>query len=200
MKRRMTPLAERLRRARHEAGFATAAEAARAHGWNLPTYNSHENGYRGFNIQKAKRYARAFRVRFGWLIDGAPPMRDGEETKIVGAVGAGAEVVPADEESDIGEFGTPPGATAGALTAVLVKGDSMYPWLRDGDAVLYGDKTSYPHGRECVVKLKDGRAFIKQVERGRPGRFNLISYNAPPILDAEIEWAAPVLWIRRRNS
>lgn len=55
----MTP-AERLKQARLSRGYATAADAARAYGWSIVTYTSHENGTRGIRPDAAERYARAF--------------------------------------------------------------------------------------------------------------------------------------------
>lgn len=59
---------DRLKEAREKAGFATAADAARCFGWEIPAYRHHENGTRAFDIAAAKRYARAFRVNPGWLL------------------------------------------------------------------------------------------------------------------------------------
>lgn len=64
-------IAVRLRTARQRAGYAGPTEAARRFNWPLPTYLSHENGTRGLTIAALKRYARAFRVSAGWLLDGA---------------------------------------------------------------------------------------------------------------------------------
>src|SRR5579884_4109250 len=69
---------ERLRAAREKAGYASAADAARAFGWTESAYRHHENGTRGFGADVAKKYARAFKTKPGWLlglenVDGAPP-------------------------------------------------------------------------------------------------------------------------------
>ena len=58
---------DRLRRARNDAGYVTAKDAADAFGWNEVTYRSHEAGDRGIRKSVAERYARAFRVSFEWL-------------------------------------------------------------------------------------------------------------------------------------
>jgi hypothetical protein len=52
-------------------------------------------------------------------------------------------------------------------------------------------------GRECVVRLADGRTMLKMVSRGANGLFDLHSHNAPPITGVAIEWVAPVLWVKR---
>lgn len=53
---------EVLRRARVKKGFSTAAEAARAFGWNEVTYVSHENGTRGIRPSVAQKYAKALGI------------------------------------------------------------------------------------------------------------------------------------------
>ena len=61
---------ERLRTARRDAGYASAAAAAKAFGWPIGTYSCHENGSRGIKLDAAKRYARAFGVNPLWLLYG----------------------------------------------------------------------------------------------------------------------------------
>lgn len=68
-------LGDRLRKARQEAGFAGAKEAAAWLGVNANTYGQHDNGTRGFGRDKAEMYARRFRVNIEWLLTGKGPMR-----------------------------------------------------------------------------------------------------------------------------
>ena len=73
--------ADRLRQARAEAGFRSAAAAAAALGVKTPTFTSHENGTRDFGDTEAARYARAFNVAVEWLVFGisageTPPRPD----------------------------------------------------------------------------------------------------------------------------
>ena len=65
---------QRLRLARTENGFDTAAAAAEAFGWNRNTYSSNENGNAAFSYRRAKEYAAAFGVRPEWLYDAAGPI------------------------------------------------------------------------------------------------------------------------------
>lgn len=67
---------ERLTAARKQAGFETAKEAADALGESYPTYAGHENGSSGFRAPKGRKYARRFKVRFEWLMNGDGPMTD----------------------------------------------------------------------------------------------------------------------------
>lgn len=69
MANRRDTMAERLRRARKEAGYASAADAAAAfESIKTPTLTSHENGTREFDVEAAIRYAKAFKVDPAWLL------------------------------------------------------------------------------------------------------------------------------------
>jgi SOS-response transcriptional repressor LexA len=64
----MSIKANRLKQARIDAGFESAADAARAFGWPEPAYRHHENGTRGFGADAARKYGRAFKVTPAWLL------------------------------------------------------------------------------------------------------------------------------------
>lgn len=70
---------ERLRRARIDAGFKRASDAARALGVKTPTYLGHENGSRAFDYETARRYGRRFGVSAEWLLSGDGTRRGGIE-------------------------------------------------------------------------------------------------------------------------
>lgn len=63
----------RLKAAREHAGYRTAASAARAFGWQVHTYKTHESGLRGMKPEIAAAYGRAFRVDAAWLLFGKNP-------------------------------------------------------------------------------------------------------------------------------
>lgn len=71
---------ERLRIAREGAGFKTAVDAAAALGVRYPTYAGHENGTNGFRAPTGHLYAKKFKVRFEWLMNGTGPMTDDDPT------------------------------------------------------------------------------------------------------------------------
>lgn len=66
----METRSERLKKARRDAGYRTAADAARALGVPYPTYASHENGSRKFEADEAANYAKKFKVEVNWLLLG----------------------------------------------------------------------------------------------------------------------------------
>jgi phage repressor protein C with HTH and peptisase S24 domain len=193
----MDTIAKRLKWAR-ERRFglkSVASEVARDHGWTVSTYLGHENGDRNPSRDKAKQYARAYGVRWEWILDGeGPPTARGPATRrIMGQIGAGADVIAPDHE--LGEETEAPTPPQNAV-AVVVRGNSMFPRYFQGEKLFYVPE---PHnaddliGRECVVKLADGRILVKILRRGtRKRRYNLESWNAPLMEDQEIEWVAPV--------
>lgn len=123
---------------------------------------------------------------------------------VVGKVGAGEEILSIDDfplGEGLREIDAPPGLENGC--AVMVVGNSMFPRYRDGDYIVYnrtlGLDLENCYGRECVVALSDGRRLLKIVEASkRRGCVTLFSINTSfsPIPDAEIEWAAPVEWVK----
>ncbi len=70
----METTADRLRQARQQAGFNTAAEAIERYGWTKSTTYCHENGLRGLT-RHAKKYARAYGISIDWLLTGKGGMK-----------------------------------------------------------------------------------------------------------------------------
>lgn len=122
---------------------------------------------------------------------------------VVGKIGAGGSVIFDEVGSD--ETVIRPPGISGLLVALEVCGDSMLPKYRDGDIIYIqrnhdGVLLEYI-GEDCAVRLASGETYIKQLIRGRdPTRFTLLSLNAPPIEDVEVEWATPVLFIMPSRS
>jgi len=132
------------------------------------------------------------------------PGRAAKTVAVVGYVGAGQEVFAHDDHAlggGLEEVGAPEGVGEASIVAVRVRGDSMHP-MRDGWLLFYRRED---HGvpdsclnRLCIVKVAgDGPILVKELRRGyRANHFVLSSWNAPPIEDALLDWAAPVLSIR----
>jgi transcriptional regulator with XRE-family HTH domain len=127
---------------------------------------------------------------------------------VAGYVGAGAEIFPIDDHAlggGIDEVEAPPGDSL-SIVAVKVRGESMYPVYNEGDILFYS-RDQQAHGvdvagcvgRDCVVKVVNGPTLVKRVEMGGGrGQFMLMSYNASPLVNARLEWASPVRWVKRR--
>jgi phage repressor protein C with HTH and peptisase S24 domain len=185
---------DRLKRARKDAGYDTAAAAVRTFGFNENTYGANERGTAPYGREAAVRYARAFRVSVEWLLTGKGAMRPNrKEVRVVGIVGAGAAILPVDE----GGFDpvTPPYGVPDDALAFVVRGDSQWPMYEDGTAVIAVrvDDVREVVGRRAIVTLSDQRRLLKTVQNGsRSGCYTLTSHNAPPLHDVEIVEAARV--------
>jgi len=197
----MDTIAKRLKWAR-ERKFgtdSTATEVARDHGWTVSTYLGHENEDRNPSRKTAMKYARAYGVRWEWLLEGEgqPTTKGALRAEVRGRVGAGAEIIPVDEHGTGEDVDLPPGAPPNVIP-VTVDGDSMYPRYFDGETLYYLPDHRAPQdmiGREVVAKLSDGRILVKILDKGtKRGRFNLRSWNGSPIENVALEWVAPVRW------
>lgn len=137
----------------------------------------------------------------GWLAFG----EGGETPKIPiqGIVSAGdGWTMPDDCDLDVLEFSV----SGSDLFAIEVRGDSMFPVYRDGE-VLVCSRFRGPHldnliGLDCAVLTLDGKGYVKLLKRGRrAGRYTLKSYNltTDDIDDVSLQWAAPIVWVRRKS-
>jgi len=193
----MNSFQERLAWARKKRGFPTAVEAAEAFGWKQSTYLGYENGDRMPHWTKVRTIARDLGVRWPWLLDGEglPTGKAPMKMRLMGYVGAGNEIHPFDGDSLGDEIDMPPGM-GDELEAVRVEGNSMYPRYFAGEIIYYRKLQEAPSrfiGRECVVKLMDGRMFVKVLRQGSQAKmFNLDSWNAEPIENVAVEWACTV--------
>lgn len=126
----------------------------------------------------------------------------GKTVPLLGYVGAGAQMfsfdVHAGDES-LEEVEKPFGATD-TTVAVQVRGDSMEPAYQDGDLLYYDQQENggleHLVGKDCVVRLGDGRTYVKQLRRTN-GQYWLHSHNADPMLGVQIVWAAKVKWVHK---
>ena len=193
--------AERLRQARLDRGFETAAAAADAFGWSRNTYASNENGNAPFSYRRAKEYAAAFGVRPEWLYDAAGPMAAAAEpgfVQVIGRVGANPDgVVLFATGQDPAELAPiPPGGTDKAA-ALKVVGHSMRGVADDGALIYFEDQRTPPTpdmlGHVVVVETDTDEVLVKRLLRGsRAGLYDLESVVGPMRHDARLRWAAHI--------
>lgn len=193
--------AERLRRARIDKGFETAAAAADAFGWSRNTYASNENGNAPFSYRRAKEYAAAFGVRPEWLYDAAGPMQASAAAglvPVIGRVGANPEgaVLFATGQDPAELAPIPPGGTDKAA-ALKVVGHSMRGVADDGALIYFEDQRTPPTpdmlGHVVVVETDTDEVLVKRLLRGsRAGLFDLESVAGPMRHDARLRWAAHI--------
>jgi len=123
-------------------------------------------------------------------------------TPVMGHVGAGQQVIRERIEG-LETIEAPPTAPEGA-EAVIVRGSSMLPLLRDRQVLVFWRKEANPVqfiGELCVVETADERMYVKTLRRGiAPNLWTLESLNAEPLENVKIAWAAPVEVILRRPN
>lgn len=193
--------AQRLRQARIDRGFETAAAAADAFGWSRNTYASNENGNAPFSYRRAKAYAEAFGVSAEWLYDAAGAMRpagaDGL-APVVGRVGANPDgtVLFALGDDPVELAPIPPGGSDQAR-ALRVVGHSMRGVADDGALIYFEDQRTPPSadmlGHVVIVETDTDEVLVKRLLRGsRPGLYDLESVAGPMRQDARLRWAAHI--------
>jgi transcriptional regulator with XRE-family HTH domain len=185
-----------VKRVRERLGI-TQQQVADAMGIDKMTVYKLESGRMKMTADYIQGFAKALQCS-------ATDLMDTKKTvPLVGYVGAGAEVYAIDDhakgaglEEVEGHAGLPENTVA-----LRVRGDSMYPAYKDGDLIYYARDCDFDPallGKECIVKLRDGRLFVKELKRGmRDGLFRLTSYNAPEIEGVEIEWACRIEWVKK---
>jgi transcriptional regulator with XRE-family HTH domain len=195
---------QRLRWARQQHGqYVTPTDAARAFGWKTSTYLGHENGDRNPSRAAAKRYARAYRVRWEWLLDkeGSPTIAR-SSAKIIGEIGPGAKVHLYDDSKSLELSETPPGTVA-STSALEVLGGSMRGIADSGWLVFFDDDRRPPGaeliGKLCILELKSGDILVRTLQPGRKrARYDLESTTEPTLRDQQVIWAARITWIKPR--
>jgi len=157
--------ADRLKRARAEAGYETAKDAAEAMNVAVATYSQHENGTRGFPATRAEKYGRFFRVAPEYLLYGRKTAKPaapglGPTLFIKGTVSAGiwrdADHL---DQSDWQTFTGSPEVAApiNDRYGVRVEGDSMdllYPQGTILECVRHWGRDDIPSGRRVIVQRK----------------------------------------------
>lgn len=204
---------ERLRAARHQAGYLTMAAFARAAGVEEATYRMHEKGERGFD-DRARDYAGKLGVSYIWLLHGDVAYDDPAEARalapdrrvaIVGLAEAGqwAEAENGDQraQDDAERIPVEPidGFPAEAQYAIRVRGESVNELARDGSVVLCVSIHAWPgggapetlHGRLVHVERLHPSGFIettlKVVDAPRGKQARLLPRSSDPRHQSAIE-------------
>ena len=86
--------------------------------------------------------------------------------------------------------------------AVEVRGESMLPVYRPGDYLICsrrrGADLQEALNKDCVVRTSENEGYIKKLVQGsRANTYTLVSYNAAPIENQKLLWAAPIVWVKR---
>jgi phage repressor protein C with HTH and peptisase S24 domain len=175
----MTTVAERLREKREAAGYESASDFARAHGFTEPTYRAHENGTRNPGAPALKQYAEALGVDWRWLMLGddfvelgdqvvtiSPEQRGERERKEASRVSSTSISV---DELDVranGGYGlvhdakeSEPVVSRWQMPGDLVRGQTTAPPKSLKIITVYGDSMTpdFLPGERVLVDLDDRR-------------------------------------------
>ena len=117
-------------------------------------------------------------------------------------IGAGQQVLHVADEMPL-EYVPVSGMWGVDAELAIVRGDSMWPFLSDGDRLIFGPaRAPQPsdHGQRRVVRLADDRMLVKVMRRtADPTVWTLESFNGPAMEDQIVLLAAPILRIEPRN-
>lgn len=120
----------------------------------------------------------------------------GNVVPLDGYVGAGAQITVADQSEALEEIEVQ-WSLKEPMVAFEIVGTSMVPVYRPGFAIICYREGRQPNsmlGEEVVVRLSDGRRFLKRLRRGsKRNRYNLESFNTPdPIEDVAVAWVGAI--------
>ena len=127
-----------------------------------------QNGERrGITTDTLSALAPVLQTTASWLMEGTPESSATSTTlRIVGRIGAGAEILPEFEQlppEGLYEIDVALPLSPDTI-AFVVEGDSMWPRYNSGDVVVCSDAEHDPAmitGREAAVRTGDGKRFLK---------------------------------------
>jgi len=186
---------DRLRQIREQRGFATARDAARAYGWPLDAYASHENGNRNISPDAAIRYSRAYAFSLDWLYKGiTTDTNDGIGTTPHVAF----KVIPRLSWDFIKNYGDVKKAMDHALDfaslpkhieielpafSMTVAGDSMRndnepgPSFADGDEIIFSTRPEIKPGDFVLAEIFDENTVVfRQYRERTKGKGGFVIY------------------------
>lgn len=177
---------DRLRQARERAGYEKAVDAAKAYGWSVSTYISHENGTRGLRPKVAQKYAKALKIKADFLLYGTiTPDRVPVEKRardavimvpLLSWVSAGQLSFDADTDPDMERIAVA-GLGNGDFIALRVAGDSMDRVSPDRSIIIVDRDVKDPvNGRYYVFSIR-GEATYKIFRAGDPAYLEPFSTN-----------------------
>lgn len=193
----------RIREIRDEQGLTIEILAERT-GLSVSYVSRIEKGERNLSVKNMNLFADALMVDKRELLH--PTEERGNVVAVMGRIGAGAEILPDDEQippEGLYEIETPFPIPEDAI-AFEVSGESMWPRYDPGDIVIcwrQGVHVDDILGWEAAVKTADGKRYLKRVLKGSmAGTYDLESHNAAPIRSVRLVWTASVQSVIRSGQ
>jgi Peptidase S24-like len=164
------------------------------------------NDRRGITTGTLEALAPVLRTTVAWLLEGGEDLASGNLVRVVGRIGAGAEIQPEFEQispQSWYEIEVPFPISTDAI-AFQVEGANMWPRYDPDDVIIcWPQRTNAEEviGWEAAVRTADGKRYLKRIRPGAAnGTFDLESHNAAPIRGVRIAWAAEVKRIVRSGQ
>jgi phage repressor protein C with HTH and peptisase S24 domain len=164
------------------------------------------NDRRGITTETLMTLAPVLKTTAAWLLEGVGDPASGNLVRVVGQIGAGAEIRPDFEQlspESSYEIEVPFPVSTDAI-AFKVEGDGMWPRYDPGDVIIcwrQGTNAEDLIGWEAAVRTADGKRYLKRIQQGAAsGTFDLESHNAAPIRGVRIEWAAEIKGVVRSGQ
>ncbi|MGH6834911.1 MAG: S24 family peptidase [Methylocella sp.] len=164
------------------------------------------NDRRGITTETLIALAPVLRTTAAWLLEGVGDSAFGNLVRVVGRVGAGAEIQPGFEQvtaEGLYQIEVPHPLPPDAI-AFEVEGDGMWPRYDPGDVIIcwrLGTNVEKVIDWEAAVRTADGKCYLKRIRPGATsGTFDLESHNAAPIRSVRIAWAAEIKEIVRSGQ
>jgi hypothetical protein len=161
---------------------------------------------RGITTETLSALAPVLQTTAAWLLGGVGDANPNTYVRVVGRIGAGAEILPEIEQippEGLYEIEVPFPIPENSI-AFEVEGDSMWPRYDPGDIILCwreGTDADEVIGWEAAVRTADGKRYLKRIRRGAvEGTFDLESHNAAPIRGVLLEWAAQIQAVVRAGQ
>jgi hypothetical protein len=203
--------AERLKEARLNAGYQTATDFIRKHGFVETTYLAHERGSRNFKYAEAEKYAALVGRSVEWIWTGNKTQNKIASIPIVGIIKIGGLITashPLTGNISMNKARTerprmaeaPPESDADALFGLTVETSQFLPYFKEGSIVYYSRTPLDPEkciGEPCVIQIKGGNAVFAVLLRGSyKGVYDIQGHGK----NLEIDWCAWVEYTKRARS
>lgn len=183
----------------------TIEDVAEKTGLSVSYVSRLESGERNLSLKNLNLFADAFGVARSEIIE-KPKAQTSFRVPVMGRIGAGAEILPTDEQvppEGLYEIETVFPLPEDAI-AFEVTGESMWPRYDEGDIIIcwrQGVNVNEILGWEAAVRTSDGRRYLKRVLNGsEQGTFDLESHNAPPIRGVALDWVAAIQSVIRTGQ